>query len=576
MVRPLALALTLAAGLVAAYAQADKQSLHRELEQDVLLRAMVDELERNVAGLQLEDLDRPYFVEFSIQDGTAAYVAASLGAVVGRNLHRWRSPDTDVRVGSYELDNTNFSGRFAGSGADGFSPGGSVPLEDDYNAIRQAIWWEADREYKAAAEALVRKKAFMESKLIRDKPPDLSREEPVVYFEPRLNVEADLDALQELAVSLSTLFRDYPDVQRSGVQVAYMGANRYLVNSEGTRLRTGEQWVTLSVHAAAQADDGMPLSDSFTVYSGSLDELPPLDELRARCRELADELVAVRNAPVLSGYTGPVLFDAPAATELFASYFGGRFGGGQRPVGSRTSPEDFANKLGKRILPRFIDVVDDPLRKVINGVPVAGHYLYDDEGVPAQPVTLVQGGKLVALLMSRNPSREFTRSNGHGRGRGGRGSVGCLIVTANPALDASSLRQELLDACADEGLEFGMRVARLGGGGYGGNLTFGGDLDFDPGSFGGHGIAPLVMYKVYPDGREELVRGVEIARITLKDFKRILAAGDEPYVYNVGAPEGATYVAPAMLFEELDLAKIDRDFDKPPLLPNPLARTAAD
>ncbi len=216
------------------------------------------------------------------------------------------------------------------------------------------------------------------------------------------------------------------------------------------------------------------------------------------------------------------------------------------------------NKLGKRILPRFVNVVDDPAQEVVAGTPVMGHYVYDDQAVKAQAVTLVEGGKLKTLLMSRNPSKELKQSNGHARGGFGwaRAGIGCLIVTAEPPTDAAGLTQELLDACADEGLEFGLRIASLG-------------------SVGDGGTNPLVMYKVYPDGRQELVRGAEIARIDLKAFKRVLAAGDTPYVLNLGGTDGSTVVVPALLFEELDLAKIDRDFDKPPILPNPVERERA-
>lgn len=553
-------------------AAAPAEELAAALEKDVVLRALVDELERNSARLELADLDRPYFIELGIQDAGGAYVSAALGAVTGRNEGRNRSLSSDVRVGSYTLDNGNFSGGGYG-GMFGLSMGemggAEVPLEDDYNAIRQAIWWIADRDYKNVAETFVQKKAFMESKLIEDKPDDFSRETPAVHLEERLDTRLELAALEGLAVALSAVFREYPDIQASGVSVSGSATNRYLVNSEGTRLRTGMRRYSLGVRATVQAEDGMRLGDTLTLYAGRLEDLPPQEELVARCRELAKQLLALRAAPVLESYTGPVLFEPEAAASLFARNFGGAFGGGQRPVGSRSNPDDFANKLNKRILPRFLDVVDDPTQAAIGGVAVMGHYRYDDQAVAAQKVSLVEDGRLKALLMSRNPSKEFKQSNGHGRGGLGsaRGAVGCLMVSADNGLDAAGLRQELLDACADEGLEFGIRIASLGSTGDGGG-RFGRGGEFAA------GISPLVMYKVYPDGREELVRGAEIARVDLKAFKRMLAAGDKPYVLNTGGRgQGTTVAVPALLFEELDLAKIDRDFDKPPILPSPLART---
>jgi len=543
-------------GLLMPAAAALAEDLEQELERDVVLRALVDELARNQANLELEDLERPYFIEYALADVSGAYVSAELGAVTGRREARARSLRADVRVGSYKLDNTNFGGgygRYWGSFYGGYGRGAAIPIEDDYNAIRQAIWWATDRDYKSVVEALVQKKAFMESKLIKDKPDDFSRESPAVCLEQRLDPTVDGERLERTVLALSEILREYPDVKESAAYASGGGGNKYLVNTEGTRIRTSAMNFSVSVNATVQADDGMELSDSFTVHGRTWEQLPPLDELSQRCRKMVTQLIAVKDAPMMAEpNTGPVLFEPEAAAAIFSARFSGRFTGGQPTVGSGRDADDFANKLDQRILPRFLRVVDDPTLETIAGEPVMGHYVYDDQGVKARVVVLVEGGRLKTQLMSRNPSKEFKQSTGHGRGLyGPSASIGCLIVTADPASNAEELKEELFEACQDEGLEYGIRIAALGG--YGSN--------------------PLVMYKVYPDGREELVRGAQIASIDLKVFKRMLAVGDTPYVLNsAGRTEGATVVAPAMLFEELDLAKIDRDFDKPPILPTPLAR----
>ncbi|MHC4066042.1 MAG: metallopeptidase TldD-related protein [Planctomycetota bacterium] len=548
------------------------ESLEQAMKQDVVLRALVDELERGKVGLELEDLERPYFIEYGLQDVAAASVSAALGAVTRHNEMRSRSLRTDLRVGSYELDNTNFGGASSdfsfGRGFGGMG-GAAIPIEGDYYAIRQAIWWATDRGYKGAVEDFVKKIAFMETKLIEDKPEDFSREAPAVYVEDRIDPAVDLQPLEEMAVTLSAIFREYPDVQQSGVNISGGAGNKYLVNVEGTRLRISGQRFALSVSATVQADDGMKLSDSFSLHGRKLDELGSREQLEQRCRQMAEQLIKVKDAPTLESYTGPVLFEAKPAAALFSGRFARRFAGGQREVGSRTSPDDFENKLKKRILPRFMSVVDDPTRETIAGRPAMGHYLYDDQGVKARPVTLVEDGRLQALLMSRNPSKESKESTGHGRGAySPRAAAGCLIVTAEDGADSETLKEELLEACQDEDLEYGIRIAALGSGGGGGRYG-----RYARARGGGGAGTPLAIYKVYPDGREELVRGAQIAGFDLKTFKRMLAAGSEPYVMNRGAgSQGRTVVAPAMLFEELDLAKIDQDFDKPPILPTPLAR----
>jgi predicted Zn-dependent protease len=555
-----------------------------ELHRDVVLRALVDELERGKVGLMLEDLARPYFLEYALVDQTSVSISAVLGAVTNRSEDRSRRLRTDLRVGSYELDNTNFRGGGWGFGDFMFRSfgGASVPLEDDYNAIRQAVWWETDKKYKEAAETLVKKIAFMESKNIEDKPNDFSREESARHFDPRVDMKLDAPRLEKLAVRLSEVFRDYADVQESGVRVFGGRANHYLVNSEGTLLRLARTRYSVSVEATVQAEDGMKLTGTFSEDVRKLDDWPSPDELTGRCREMIDELLAVRVAPKLESYTGPVLFDKEAAAAIFLKHFRNKFTGGQRPVGGRRQADDFEKKLGKRILPRWMDVVDDPLQTEIDGRVVMGHYLYDDQGIKARPVRLVEHGRLKALLMSRNPSRAFDKSTGHGRGSYRiSASVGCLIVEVEDGLDEDALKEELIEACQDEDLEYGIRIASFVGR-QGRSFGFEGfPFSFDMFDFGGgfggrRGNTPLVMYKVYPDGREELVRGAEIAEFDIKAFKRMLAAGKDRCVLNKTGPPPRTVVAPAMLFEELDLAKIDRDFDKPPILEAPLARAKSE
>ena len=558
--------------LAPAVAAEELESTRSELQSDVVLRALVDELSRSRDALRLEDLPEPYFIEYALVDANTVSVSALLGSVSARSENRSRRLRTDVRVGSYELDNTNFRGGGGFFGFGGFGGSAALPIEDDYYAMRQAVWWQTDRQYKRVAETLVKKKAFMESKTIEDKPDDFSREEPSVYFEPRIDVSIDADGLEKLAVELSRVFRAFPLIQSSGVTVTGAAGNKYLANTEGTRIRTAKSRYTISINATVQAEDGMKLSGSISFPGRTPADWPVVAELTASTRELIEELLAVRAAPVLESYSGPILFDPQAAASLFLRYFGRGFPGGQRSVGGRTGPDDFSRKIGKRILPRTMTVIDDPTREMIDDVPVMGHYRYDDQGVPARAVQLVQKGRLQAQLMSRNPSREFDRSTGHGRGSMGvRSSAACLVVADEKGLNEADLKTELIEAASDEDLEFAIRIASFGSVGSGGGGPFGAGFARRSG-----GTIPLMIYKVFPDGREELVRGVESGPIDIKGFKRLLAVGDTAYVLNQVRGGGMTVAAPAMLFEELDLAKIDRDFDRPPVLDAPLARKAAE
>ena len=276
------------------------QNVKSEIKKDVVLRALVEELERGKVGLKLKDLARPYFIEYAMLDSTTATVSASLGAVTGKSENRSRRLRTELRVGSYELDNTNFQGDrgFRFGGAFSFFGGAAIPIEDDYAAIRQGIWWATDRQYKSVVENFENKKAFMQTKMIEDKPDDFSKETPAVHFEERIEPAIDMNRIEQLAVALSEIFRAYPDVQKSSVYVRAGGSNKYLVNTEGTRLRLSGMNYGLTVSATVQTDDGMKLSDSIRIQAREFDDLPSVAELSKRCKDMIGKLSTVKSAPI--------------------------------------------------------------------------------------------------------------------------------------------------------------------------------------------------------------------------------------------------------------------------------------
>jgi TldD protein len=92
----------------------------------------------------------------------------------------------------------------------------------------------------------------------------------------------------------------------------------------------------------------------------------------------------------------------------------------------------------------------------------------------------------------------------------------------------------------------------------------------------------LEVYKVFPDGREELVRGCDVAGLTTQSFKDILAVGDRKFAYNCFAVPvtlsffsggsqflPASVIIPSMLFEDVEIRPLEEDFTKPPILPHP-------
>jgi predicted Zn-dependent protease len=525
--------------------------LETAMAQDTLLRAMVNELDRSKSEMRMDGAPPPFFIEHAVYDVSSFSCVGELGSISARGTEAYRFSRTHVRVGDYTLDNSNF-GRGGGLGGVGGVP---MPIEDEEVAIRQSLWWAADRQYKRAIEEFERKKAFMESKVITDKPTDFSKEDPTVHIEPRGTLSVDPAQVEQVAKSLSRVFRSHPRIQTSLVNLNLSGWNRYLVNTEGTRIRTYAQRCSVAVEVAVQADDGMMLTDRLQVFVPSFDRLPSTEVLAEKCHALATAVVALADLPrAQDSYTGPVLFEAEPATTLLWAQYGRALGGGQRPIGSRTNPADLVNRLNKRILPRSVTLVDDPTKDQLGDAFAIGHYDFDDQGVAARPVTLVNDGRLTQMLMSRNPSKEFATSTGHGRGYGfPRPGVGILQMTTSAGQPHEELTARLIELIEEEDLEYGMRIRR-----------------FDA----ARGGTVLEGFRVYADGREERVRGLELARIEDRAFKRIVAFGDTPEVVNGGGGAGSTVSAPAMLFEELDLAEIDRDFDAPPILPNPFTRTS--
>jgi TldD protein len=520
-------------------------------EDDVLLRALRDELDRSMKELVLEDLPRPYFIRYVVRDENALSITADYGGIVSSDQSRRRVLSTRVRVGSYELDNTNV-------GRGGW--GAWLPLEDDYEALRQAIWLASDEDYKRAVETLTRKKAYLKTKQEdEERPDDFTRAEPVRAVEPLAEIVIDAQQWEANLKRLSACFKEHPEIQDSWVSLSGGALNRYIVNSEGTCLRSGDTGFTIDVYADLQASDGMLVADELTFLAERVDQLPSLDEMTAKIHEFCARLVAVSQANVLEHYTGPVLFSPAAAGVMFDAMLAEQLCARPIPLGQQAvAEENMEKKIGQRILPRTFNIHDDPTAKEFGTTALAGCYRHDDEGVPARNVTLVEGGILKTLVCARAPTKKVKGSTGHGRS-GGFGqvaaAVGCLYITDTAALSEDKLKAELFQAAKDEGLEFAIRIDALEEGGFG--------------SLGD----PIRATRIYvADGREEPFRGAEFLPVEVRTLRRLLAGGDKPKVYNSGDYGGQSIIAPAVLFEELELTRIEKEFDKLPILKPPALR----
>jgi hypothetical protein len=403
--------------------------------------------------------------------------------------------------------------------------------------------------------------------------------------------------LERLARELSAVFRSAPHVSRSSVTVASRGLFTRYLNSEGTTFTRASPTFSLRVEAETQAPDGMPIADALAFHGRAAAGLPPRAALRAQIEQLASRLRALAAAPTLERYNGPVLFEAAAAAELVARQLAPRLLAFREPVSddpnfdvfvgqmrSQLGLGAFADRLGSRVLPDFLDVTDDPRLRDHRGTPLLGGQAVDDDGVVPRPTPLVERGVLKALLATRVPARGAPRSTGSRRGGGPFPSN--LVVAATRSAAEAELRRDLLARARARGLEYAVVVRRAGAGAAPSALS---RLAAQVGAGPELGASSLAeVYRVFADGREELLRGMEIAELPTSAFRDIAAAGDRPAVWS-GEPMGefgrglalgasmaaqqalVSCVAPALLFEELSLVAARGPFPAPPVTPSPLA-----
>jgi TldD protein len=528
---------------------------------DPVLATMQMELNRAKTDLSKSD-PAPYFISYSVYDQDQIMIAAAYGGLLTNSSNRRRSADVTMRVGAPALDNTHGQSRSSGMTS------GILPLTDSTDAEARVLWELTDRAYKRAAPAYLNVKTNNAVQAEEeDKSPDFTKETPTVHVDTKLKEPAfDRSAWEDEARRLSAAFRKYPDIYFATVMLQVSSSNERMVSSEGTAIATPSASARLVIEAQTRADDGMDLLRVETFQAPSAGGLPSETELNGKIEKMAVDLKALRNAPVAEPYDGPALLSGRAAAVFFHEVLGHRL------EGHRQRDEDegqtFTKKVGQEVLPNFLTVVDDPTKGEINGVKLAGTYSYDSEGTPSQRVVVIQDGVLKNFLMSRMPIKGFDTSNGHGRNQPGlmpTGRQGNLIVSSTKTVPEADMRQKLIDEIKRQGKPYGLYFDDIQGGF---TLT----TRALPQAFQ---VLPVIVYKVYPDGRpDELVRGVDIVGTPLAALTRIITTGDTAHVFNgvCGAESGSvpvSAVAPSMLFSEMEVQKRAHGHDRPPILAPP-------
>lgn len=530
-----------------------------------LLAAMRAELDRSMPILS-KATPPAYFMNYTLTQARRASVMGSNGALLdsSEKLERWL--EVQVRVGDYNVDNTHkISG---GQPAYEPSPGTPAPLDDDAGVLRRAIWLETDKQYRAAAEALVRIQTNkeVEAQSSEEGAPDFSHEKPQTSYAPEANYQLDRKPWEQKVRDYTAYFRQSATVLNSIVTFTAQADNAYEVNSEGAQLQHGQVRFRLELYITSKAPDGMDLNRYYNFDWVDPKEQPTNEAVLAAEKTMVAELEGLVKSPIVEPFAGPSMLTGRAAAVFFHEVFGHRDEGFRQKAVNEG--QTFARKVGEPIMPDFISIVDDPTMKRLNKDVLLGYYPFDDEGVPAQRVELVDKGVLKNFEMSRQPLKEFPVSNGHGRRQLGAQPVsrqGNLIVESSHKVSNAELRKMFIAEIKKQGKTFGLLIDDIAGG-----FTFTGRGQ--PQAFQ---VEPLVVYKVYADGRpDEMVRGVNIVGTPLLSLTKIIATGDTQEVFNgyCGAESGSIPVsaaAPYILISEMEVSKKEASTDRPPTLPKP-------
>jgi predicted Zn-dependent protease len=543
----------------------------------VVLGAMRAELDRAMAKLRLPGYEAPYFIEFAVRDEDHEELVGRVGALHGDHHKHDRHAYVEVRVGDYQFDNTSDDDDqvFDLDGGEGYTPSTEAPLDDDPVALRGALWLLADEKYKRALAEYARKRGRRATQVSEDEGlPSFSREQHVEAIEAPAAQPFDHAREADRVRRASALFKRWPEIFESSVRINVERVTRYLVNSEGTAVVTSRTIYGAYLAAATRAKDGMLLEHEKSFYAASPEELPDDAALAHSAEELAAELGALREAPVVDPYTGPAILMQQAAGVFFHETVGHRLEGERQ--NNEKEGRTFKGQIGQRILPEFLSVHDDPTRRRVadvaggkkRSVSLNGYYLYDDEGVPARDVTLIDRGVLRDYLMSRSPIRGSLHSNGHGRAEGTgdpMGRMANLVVSSTRQVSEAALKKMLLDEVRRQGKPFGLIIRDITGG-----ATNTSNYGFQ--AFKGQ---PRLVYRIdAKSGAETLVRGVEMVGTPLASINKIVAASDTVGVFNgfCGAESGyvpVSTVAPAVLFSEIELQRSERALERPQILPPP-------
>lgn len=525
------------------FAQSSSQA---DAQKEPVLKAMLAELDRSKQQLQLQDFQKPFFIQYRLDDVVGYQANANYGALTGEQEQHQRVVRVTVRIGNYKLDSSTERG-------DGSLQ--IAAIEDDPVALRYALWSATDTAYKNALRDYTQKQVALKAVQTPPEADDFSQEKPVISIEPLVKLDLDRAAWKSRLIDDTELYRTDAQLKPFANDVLYSNGtvrvrvlNRYLVNSEGTMIRKGSAQYMAIISAGTQASDGMHLDRSYATTGTTATELDSAEKFRSGVVGILQSLRELKNAPVVTGeYHGPVLFSGDAASDVLNALFVPAVAAIRPETGtSQRTRGPYASSYQARVLPDFLKVMDDPGLASFEGKSLFGAYKVDDEGVTAQSIPVVESGKLVNYLIGREPVKDFPLSNGHGRAgiaQPSRPQMGVLHVEASNPLNPQALEQKLIAMGKDQGLEYVYLVQ-----------TFGPEL------------TPRLLYRIHvADGKRELVRGGDLDDLDHRTLRAgIRAAGNDTYIDNVFGDVPQTILAPSLLFEDVTVKRTEEKNEKLP------------
>ena len=542
-------------------------------QQNPMLNTLEQELKREFK--QLKKAKPPvYFLSYQITERNNLYLGATLGTVNYEKKIQEAYLDVDVRVGSRELDNTR---KIKLIDMDNLSNNSNknpflikVSLTDD-KALKNSIWLTTDLAAKAAQEKYLKVLNNNKTSATRsDSSADFSKapKKPAQHIADMPEIQINIPELKTEMANLSALMKGYNFIYASNVDFYLVRETNYFVNSEGAKIKEPRVLIRLNYQINSRNKDGMQLSRTNSYDGITMQDLPSEDQIKQDILNSIEELKQLQNAPSSDTFHGPVILKNRAAGVFFHEILG------HRVEGHRQKDDDFGQtftqKVGEQIVAPIITVYDDPTMTHFKNIPLRGHYLYDDEGTPAQKAVLVENGILKGFLMGRSPIKNFPNSNGHGRKSYGRKVVsrmGVTVVKAQNQISYDELVQKLKEEIKRQNKPYGLIIDDISGG-------FTNTDTYSPQSFK---VQPLLVYKVFPDDRpNELIRGADIVGTPLTSFNKIIAAADDDALFNgtCGAESGwvpVSAIAPSMLISELEVEKVNKTYENLPILPPPSA-----